>query len=187
MLGQNPRAELREEVLGDRADRGTRSMLNVDPPDHTRIRRIVQQVFTPRAIERLTPRVQALVDRALDDVVARGATMEVIGDLAFPLPFQVISDMLGMPTADRDELRAWAHTLTLALEPTLAPVHVDDIVAASDLMQAHVLDAIEWKRAHPADDLLTALIGAEADGERLTPASSSTRSSCCSSRATRRR
>ena len=166
--GANPRAELREQVLGDRAARGTRSMLNIDPPDHTRIRGIVQKVFTPRAIERLAPRVQELVDDAIDAVVARGDTMEVIADLAFPLPFQVISDMLGMPEGDRDELRARAHTLTLGLEPTLAAQHFDDIIEASDLMTDHVLDAIEWKRAHPADDLLTALIDAEHDGERLT-------------------
>ncbi len=168
VAGANPRAELREQVLGERAERGTRSMLNIDPPDHTRIRGIVQKVFTPRAIEQLAPRVQSLVDAALDAVVARGDTMEVIADLAFPLPFQVISDMLGMPDGDRDELRAWAHTLTLGLEPTLASLHFDDIIEASDLMTAHVLDAIEWKRAHPADDLLTALIEAEDGGERLT-------------------
>jgi cytochrome P450 len=166
--GVNPRAELRERVFGERAQRGTRSILNIDPPDHTRIRGIVQKVFTPRAIERLTPRVQELVDRALDGVVARGDGLEVIADLAFPLPFQLISDMLGMPDADRDELRGWAHTLTLGLEPLLAQLHVNDIMDASDHMNDHVIDAIEWKRAHPADDLLTALIDAEHEGERLT-------------------
>ena len=97
-----------------------------------------------------------------------GDGLEVIADLAFPLPFQVISDMLGMPDADRDELRGWAHTLTLGLEPLLAQLHVDDIMDASDHMNDHVLEAIEWKRAHPADDLLTALIDAEHEGERLT-------------------
>jgi cytochrome P450 len=166
--GVNPRAELREQVLGSRARRGTRSILGIDPPDHTRIRGIVQRVFTPRAIEQLAPRVQDLVDDALDAVVARGDGIEVVGDLAFPLPFQVISDMLGMPDADRDELRGWAHTLTLGLEPVLAQLHINDIMEASDHMTDHVLDAIEWKRAHPADDLLTALIDAEHDGQRLT-------------------
>jgi cytochrome P450 len=168
VAGRNPRAELREQVLGERAERGTKSILNIDPPDHTRIRGVVQKVFTPRAIEQLTPRVQQMVDAALDRAAARGDGMEVIGDLAFPLPFQVISDMLGMPDADRDQLRDWAHTLTLGLEPVLAALHVDDIVQASDHMTAHVLDAIAWKRAHPADDLLTALIDAEHEGERLT-------------------
>ena len=166
--GVNPRAELREKVFGDRAERGTRSILNLDPPDHTRIRGIVQKVFTPRAIEQLTPRVQMLVDDALAAVVARGDDLEVVADLAFPLPFQVISDMLGMPDGDRDLLRTWAHTLTLGLEPVLAQLHVTDIMDASDRMTDHVLEAIEWKRAHPADDLLTALIDAEHEGERLT-------------------
>jgi cytochrome P450 len=167
VAGRNPRAELRDEIFGDRAQRGTKSILNIDPPDHTRIRGIVQKVFTPRAIERLTPRVQQMVDAALDTVEARGDGMEVVSDLAFPLPFQVISDMLGMPDGDRDQLRGWAHTMTLGLEPVLAAMHLDDIVEASDHMTAHVLDAIEWKRAHPADDLLTALIDAEHEGERL--------------------
>jgi cytochrome P450 len=169
VAGSNPRAELRERVLGEREARGTRSMLNLDPPDHTRIRGIVQKVFTPKAIEALAPRVQTLVDDALRDALARDQPVDLIAALAFPLPFQVISDMLGMPPGNRTELRSWAHTLTLGLEPTLAPLHFDEIVEASDHMQAHVLDAIEWKRAHPADDLLTALINAEERGARLTP------------------
>jgi cytochrome P450 len=166
VAGRNPRAELREQVFGEDRERGSRSILNIDPPDHTRIRGIVQKVFTPRAIEQLAPRVQDLVDAALDDV---GDSMEIIADLAFPLPFQVISDMLGMPDADRDQLRDWSHTLTLGLEPVLAQFHVDEIVAAADEMVGHVMEAIMWKRANPADDLLSALIAAENEGERLTP------------------
>jgi cytochrome P450 len=148
-------------------ERDDHSMLNLDPPDHDRIRRIVQQVFTPKAVERLVPRVQQLVD-TLDRLVDRGEPIDLIAELAFPLPFQVISDMLGMPAADRDRLRDWAHTLTLGLEPA-GLLHLEEIAAASKQMEAHVLDAIEWKRAHPADDLLTALVHAEADGGRLSP------------------
>jgi cytochrome P450 len=167
--GTNPRLELREQILGARSQRGTRSILSIDPPDHDRIRGIVQKVFTPRAIEQLAPMVERMVDEALGAVVARGSsTIEVIADLAFPLPFQVISDMLGMPEGDRAQLRDWAHTLTLGLEPVLAQFHLEEIVDASDHMTDHVLDAIEWKRAHPGDDLLTALIEAENEGERLT-------------------
>jgi cytochrome P450 len=151
-------------------------MLNLDPPDHTRLRGLVQQVFTPRMIDGLAPRVQALVDGFLDDAVARahdgaaaGGTVDLIGDFAFPLPFQVISEMLGMPDADRDRLRDLSHTLTLGLEPVLALQHTDEILAASDAMNEHVLDAIAWKRAHPADDLLSALIAAEDHGDSLSP------------------
>ncbi len=71
VVGRNPRAEVREQILGDRPQRGTHQILNLDPPDHTRLRKLVQQVFTPRMVERLAPRVQAMVDDALDAVVAR--------------------------------------------------------------------------------------------------------------------
>ena len=93
---QRPRGAVRRR--GDRAapNRGTRAILNIDPPDHTRIRRLVSKAFTPRRIEALLPHVQSLVDGMLDAAAARGE-MDVIADLAFPLPFVVISEMLGMP------------------------------------------------------------------------------------------
>jgi cytochrome P450 len=174
VIGANPRAEIREKILGDRPQRGTRGILNLDPPDHTRLRRLVQQAFTPRMVERLAPRVQAMVDETLDAAVARdgadGAELDVISDLAFPLPFRVITEMLGMPTSEEGQMRDLAHTLTLGLEPLLALQHLEEIADASDLIVEHVLDAIEWKRTHPADDLLSALLAAEADGDRLSPA-----------------
>jgi cytochrome P450 len=169
VVGRNPRAEVRQQILGDRPQRGTHQILNLDPPDHTRLRKLVQQVFTPRMVEQLAPRVQVMVDDALDAVVARGDGMDVIADLAFPLPFRVISAMLGMPVAEEAQLRDWAHTLTLSLEPLLALQHQDEILDASDHIIEHVLDAIEWKRTHPADDLLSALIAAEDSGDRLSP------------------
>ncbi len=169
VIGPNPRAEIREQILGDRPQRGTHQILNLDPPDHTRLRRLVQQVFTPRMVEQLTPRVQAMVDEMLDQAVARGTELDVIADLAFPLPFRVITEMLGMPASEEAAMRDLAHTLTLALEPLLALQHQEEIVAASDQVVEHVLDAIEWKRAHPGDDLLSALLVAEADGDRLSP------------------
>jgi cytochrome P450 len=169
VVGPNPRVEMRRQILGDRPQRGTRGILNLDPPDHTRLRRLVQQVFTPRMVDRLAPRVQALVDEMLDAAVARGGELDVISDLAFPLPFRVITEMLGMPVAEEARMRELAHTLTLGLEPLLALQHLQEIADASDEVVEQVLDAIEWKRAHPADDLLTALLAAEADGDRLSP------------------
>jgi cytochrome P450 len=169
VIGPNPRAELREQILGGRPQRGTRGILNLDPPDHTRLRRLVQQVFTPRMVDRLVPRVRAMVDEMLDGARARGREIDVIADLAFPLPFRVISAMLGMPVSEEARMRDLAHTLTLGLEPLLAIQHLREIGDASDAIVEQVLDAVEWKRAHPADDLLTALITAEADGDRLSP------------------
>jgi len=151
----------------DRPDRGSLAILNLDPPDHTRIRRLMQKAFTPRRVEALNERVQALVDDALDRVEASGQ-MDIISDLAFPLPFSVISEMLGMPEADRDLLRAWSHTMVRSLEPTLTPDDIPELLEASDHMLEHVSRAIEWKRTEPADDLLTALIAVEEEGERLS-------------------
>jgi cytochrome P450 len=150
-----------------RRERGSLAILNLDPPDHTRIRRLVSKAFTPRRIETLLPRVQELVDGMLDAVEPAGR-MDVIRDLAFPLPFAVISEMLGMPEADRDKLRGWSHTLVKTLEPLTTEADVPDLMAASDAMIEHVTAAIEWKRRTPADDLLSAMIAAEEEGDRLS-------------------
>lgn len=147
---------------------GDLAMLNLDPPDHDRLRRLVSKVFTPRTVERLRPRVAELVADALDAVEARGTDMDVIADLAFPLPFQVISEMLGMPEADRDQLRAWSHTMTKMLDPIIELEEVRAAATASDAMLAHVRDAIASKRARPADDLLSALVAAEDQGDVLS-------------------
>jgi cytochrome P450 len=152
----------------ERRNRGARAILNLDPPDHTRIRRLVSKAFTPRRVEALAPRVQTLVDGMLDVAEARGA-MDVIADLAFPLPFAVISEMLGMPEADRLLLREWSHTLVTSLEPLMTPDEIPQLMDASDHMVAHVDAAIAWKRREPADDLLSALIAAEEEGDRLSP------------------
>ena len=170
------RTQMMQEVAGDRGERGSRSMLNLDPPDHTRLRRLVQKAFTPRMVENLRPRVQELVDEALDAVAARGGSdgpamgvaMDVVMDLAFPLPFTVISEMLGMPEADRLRLRGWSHTMVKTLDPVITPDEVQAAMEAADHMLAHVQDTIEWKRAHPADDLLSGLLHAEEDGDTLT-------------------
>ena len=162
------RREALFEAAGvERRNRGSRAILNLDPPDHTRIRRLVSKAFTPRRVEALIPRVQALVDAMLDAAGERGE-MDVIADLAFPLPFAVISEMLGMPQADSHLLREWSHTLVTSLEPLTSPDEIPRMMDASDHMVAHVDAAIEWKRREPADDLLSAMIAAEEEGDRLT-------------------
>ena len=174
-LREGPRAELFEQVLAEgegdpeRRNRGSRAMLNVDPPDHTRLRRLVSKAFTPRMIEGLRPLVERLVDDALDRVAPTGQ-MDVITDLAFPLPFTVISEMLGMPDGDRDAIRDWSHAIVKTLDPIITEDEVREAFAASDAMTDHIAGVLEWKRANPADDLLTALIRAEEAGDRLTPA-----------------
>jgi len=135
-----------------RRERGTRAILNLDPPDHTRLRRLVARAFTPRRVEALGPRIDALVDRALDAGAGAGG-FDVIADLAFPLPFTVISEMLGVPDHDGQYLRDVSHTLVRALEPLVA--EDDDAVrVASDAMHNAVEAMIAEKRAAPGDDLL---------------------------------
>lgn len=166
------RFDLFEEVLGPeamaaRGERGSRAMLNVDPPDHTRLRRLVSKAFTPRTVEELRPRARAIVDEYLDRV-ARVGSMDVIADLAFPLPVTVISEMLGMPQEDRDMLRDWSHRLAGTLDPVLSPDEIRAAVEASDEMSAYLRRVIGQKRAAPADDLLSALIHAEDEGDVLS-------------------
>ena len=167
VVGDSERAQLYTRLAGDREARGDRAMLNLDPPDHTRLRKLVSKAFTPRRIAELRPEVQRLVDEALDRVAGEGR-MDVIADLAFPLPFEVISEMLGMPAADRDQIRDWSGAMVKSLDPIIGEDEVVAALAASDHMTAHLRDVIAWKRANPADDLLSALIAAEDDGDMLT-------------------
>jgi cytochrome P450 len=157
-------------MFEERGDGGSHSMLNLDPPDHHRLRRLVSKVFTPRTVEELHPRVQQLVDGHLDAVVARGTgEMDLIADLAFPLPFVVISEMLGIPEGrDRNQLREWSGAVVKTFDPILTR---DEQLAAFDAVDnivAYVSETIEWKRSNPAADLLTALIAAEDEGDRLS-------------------
>jgi cytochrome P450 len=157
--------------LAERRDDNQRSMLSTDPPDHTRLRRLVSKAFTVRRVEQLRPRVRDIVDDLLDDLAAAaagGEPVDLIAGFAFPLPFIVISELLGMPEADRTELRSWSHQMTESLEPLVDEATLRKVVAAADLMLAHIGEAIEWKRANPADDLLSALIAAEEDGDRMS-------------------
>jgi len=168
-VAPNPITQLMADVLGDRQEHGQHSMLNRDPPDHTRLRKLVSKAFTPRAIERLRERVQTFVDEALAPYSA-GEQMDVIGALAFPVPFNVICEMLGMPPTDRDNVRTWSHLLVKSLEPLLDPDLILQIADAGDNMRALIEDVIAWKRRTPADDMLSALIAAEEQGDVLSDA-----------------
>jgi len=146
-----------------------KSILNLDPPDHTRIRRLASLAFTPSAIERLRPRVQQLVDDVLDRAAERG-TIELVEELAFPVPFQVISDMLALPTEGSEQIRDWSQTLTASLEPTADEATLDATEVAAAAMGEYLRTVIDHRRSHPGDDLLSALIVAEEEGDRLSPA-----------------
>ena len=148
-------------MFEERREGGTHTMLNLDPPDHHRLRRLVSKVFTPRMIEELRPRVQALVNEHLDRA-DRDAPFDLISGLAFPLPFIVISEMLGMPEGgDRAQLREWSGAVVKTFDPILTREEILASFAALDAIGEYLDGVIDWKREHPADDLLSALIAAE--------------------------
>jgi cytochrome P450 len=167
LANPGPLTDLAHQVLGEEADRGSYALLNRDPPDHTRLRRLVSKAFTPRMIEGLTPRIHQLVDDTLDSIADRGDG-ELIADLAFPLPFQVITELLGMPDTDTDQLREWSGLLVRTLEPVYDPEVLRAIGEAGQSMAALVNEAIAWKRHNLSTDLLSGLIAAEEQGDVLS-------------------
>ena len=160
--------QMRDQMFGDdESPRATAvSMLDRDPPDHTRLRRLVSKAFTPRAIQALRPRITELVDGMLD-VIAERRQVDLVDALAFPLPFRVIAEMLGTPPADHERIRQLSGTVVRSLEPVADPELAAAILAADDELTQIAVEMIAWKRANPADDLLTALIHAEDDGDML--------------------
>ena len=142
------------------------SMLDLDPPDHTRLRKLVSKAFTPRAVAALEPRITALTDEALDRVADAGS-VDLVQELAFPLPFAVISEMMGMPPTDHRRLRELSGLVVRSLEPVTDPELAAAVVAADEELTAIGHDAVAWKRSNPGPDLLTRLIEAEEDGDVL--------------------
>ena len=144
----------------------SKSILNLDPPDHTRLRRLVSKSFTPSAIERLRPRIQELVDASLANAKRTGE-IELVEELAFPVPFLVISDLLAMPTDRGDELREWSQIITATLEPTTGVEDLERAEVAIGKMRPYLEEIIQHRRQHMGDDMLSSLIAVEEQGEKL--------------------
>jgi cytochrome P450 len=133
-------------------------MLNSDPPDHGRLRRLVSKAFTPRRVEQLRPRITAIAGTFLDAMPARGE-VDLLASFAFPLPITVICELMGVPAADRDDFRVWsASIVSSTVPPEVFGVHATAMVR-------YFRDLLAAKRREPADDLLSALIAAREQGE----------------------
>jgi hypothetical protein len=144
------------------------TMLLINPPDHTRLRGLVAKVFTARRIEDMRPRIQAIVDKMLDGLEDQGR-MDVIGDFAFPLPFTVICEMLGIPEDERAVLMQRSLFSGRALDPVpMSRGELDDANANIKLMQDYFLRLCAERRRNPGDDLITALVNAEDQGDVLS-------------------
>ena len=139
------------------------NMLDLDAPDHTRLRALVQKAFTPRMVDALRPSIQALVDGLVDRATAAGG-MELVRDLALPLPLTVISDLLGVPQADRMRFHRLSTTI-LSGQPGIGALRV--VPAVLSLFR-YLRPLFAARRAEPRDDLITALVQAEEAGDRLS-------------------
>ncbi len=139
----------------------SRHMLNVDPPDHTRLRRLVSRAFTPGRVAALEPAIRGIAGDLLDALDAAGpaATVDLIEGYAYPLPFRVIGELLGIPPADRPRLHAWFGVLLTGWAGDPPP----EAVEASDGIVAYLGELVDTKRQSPADDLVSLLVAAEGD------------------------
>jgi cytochrome P450 len=147
-----------------------RNLLSLDPPDHTRLRRLVQPGWTPRVLEALRPRIQEITDELIDAAEHAAAaraetaperTMELVDAFAYPLPMTVISELLGVPQEDRAQVRAWSEALIAS------QAFSEETLATISEFSDYLRELFEEKRRHPADDMTTYLVQAEEEGDKL--------------------
>ena len=143
------------------------TMLFLDPPDHTRLRSLVNQAFTQKAVSALEPRIRSILGSLLDDIDDR-AGCDLMEAVAKPLPIIVIAEMLGVPPQDRDRFKLWSVQRARLLEPTVSRRERAIALSASKAFDAYFRSIIEARRAHPHDDLVSALVQAQDERERLS-------------------
>ncbi|WP_037079335.1 cytochrome P450 family protein [Pseudonocardia spinosispora] len=165
----DPRLATTEPLFAEQLPPALRSavesqMLNMDPPEHTRLRKLVTAAFTRRRVDGLAPRVQQLADELLEPLVGRAeAGFDLISEFTYPLPIAVICELLGVPPDGRDGFRQWTSALVNA-----TVLGADALVEANAGMVEHLRALIDQKRARPADDLVSALVAARDGGDRLS-------------------
>src|SRR5262249_26792400 len=145
------------------------SMLFWDPPDHTRLRALVNKAFIPQAIEALKPRIRAIAEELLDQIQDPTA-FDVLETIAYPLPVIVMAELLGVPTRDRVQFKLWSDQRSRLLEPTITASEIQVAIQAAREFDAYFLDVINARRKEPCDDLISTLVAAEEAGDKLTQA-----------------
>ena len=167
-------SERRRSLLGSNMDAPedlpTTSFLSMDPPDHTRLRRLVTKAFTPRVVAALRPRIERIVDDQLA-AVADAGEIDVVTQLAYPLPVRIICELLGVPESDHELFAGYSRWLVRGLDPSLSIVDPADGVEIERAQQGfrdYFTDLIARRRAEPGPDLLTDLIRIEEDGDVLS-------------------
>jgi cytochrome P450 len=162
-LSRDQMAHVQDSWLEERVRTAMNAhMLNADPPDHTRLRRLVAKVFTMRRINSLEPRITEIADGLLDQIKA-DEPVNVIDAYAFPLPMQVICDLLGVPGDDRDDFREWSNIVLAG-----AFAGPEKMQTAAKAMISYIKRLLTDKRENPADDLLSDLVQVRDEGDALT-------------------
>jgi cytochrome P450 len=164
-LAEQPGGSSSEYII----DREDRPFLFMDPPDHTRLRRLVSLGFSARRIESMRPRIEEIVTELLDAVGGKGE-MDAIADLAYPLPVSVICEMLGVPREDEPLFRTWSKTLVTALDPDIAtpPEVIKEREKAISDSRDYFRNLIKARGDARPPDILSALLDAQAEGDKLS-------------------
>ncbi|MFG3286355.1 cytochrome P450 [Streptomyces sp. NPDC048111] len=160
-------AKGRTGIPGERKAELMTHLLNIDPPDHTRLRRLVSKAFTPRTVAQFAPRVQELTDQLIDAFAAAGEA-DLIHDFAFPLPIYAICDLLGVPREDQDDFRDWAGMMVRHTKPGQKGSPRGGVARSVKKIREYLAELIHRKRENPGDDLISRLIEASDHGEHLT-------------------
>jgi cytochrome P450 len=152
---------------------GPEWLIFLDPPRHTKLRALISRAFTPRSVANLEPRIRELVRGLLDQTIERGE-MDLAADFSVPLPMMVIAQMLGIPAKNYPQFKNWSDAI-LAMSYTISDrgteesnVALEKFIAVTAEMNVYLTDLLQQRRTAPQDDLLTRLLEAEVDGERLT-------------------
>ena len=145
----------------------TPSILSLDPPDHTRLRGLVNRAFTPRQIAKMEDHVREMAHSLLDEV-GEDTEFDLMANLATLLPMVVIAEMIGVPTEDRERFKTWSDRFARVLEPNLTAEEGRLVLQTADEFQGYFAPIIEERRAHPTDDLVSRLAQAEEEGQKLT-------------------
>jgi cytochrome P450 len=149
----------------------TKSLIHSDPPDHTRLRGLVTKAFTPRVVEAMRPRIQAIVDELLDAALAHGGPLDLIPELAAPLPATVIAEIMGVPRADTKLFQRWADDILSFQGMNRPPLPVLERAQSGIVdIRAYLTGLIAARRRQPGSDLLSQLVAAETDGDQLSEA-----------------
>src|SRR5687767_10896980 len=163
VVGLEERAGMQTEA----EQAGGRMMLMMDPPDHTRYRKLVNRGFTPRMIGQLEPHIRDLTDDVLDKAVAKGGEIDFVVDIAAELPLEVIAELIGVPSEERHKIFDWSNRMVGSEDPEYM-VSAEEVFNAQVEMFMYAQQLADKRRAEPTDDIITALLSGEVDGESLS-------------------